>query len=401
MANPNLFDGIAVIIDDQIGKEEKEINNLIQQIEKANMPYLTYTGIPDIDEVRNFEGVSFLLFDWKLQTEHLSGTIEEGVKIPDALSKSWIADNISFLKGLSESCFVPVFIFTNENPEIVIRVLKENDLYQDDKPNSIFVKSKGELTGTVRFFRAIEKWINQTPSIYVLKVWEKEYRKAKNQLFREFYSLSPFWPNILWINFKDDRSNMSQELGDVITKNLYSRMAPFSFDDSKLKKISKKPEKDEVRSVLEGERFIKATGLDNNSISTGDVFKVPSKQYIYLNIRPDCDCIPDRNNTDSGIEDVELYLLKGSKLTGPKEQEDYNTKYGHFNEMDSQAIVFNMVNGKTYDFRFKKLKIVKWGDIKDNRIGRLLPPYITRIQQRYALYIQRQGLPRIPEMAVV
>ena len=43
---------------------------------------------------------------------------------------------------------------------------------------------------------------------------------------------------------------------------------------------------------------------------------------------------------------------------------------------------------------------MQWNNIKDNRIGRLLPPYITRVQQKYAHYLQRQGLPRIPKQAI-
>jgi len=69
--------------------------------------------------------------------------------------------------------------------------------------------------------------------------------------------------------------------------------------------------------------------------------------------------------------------------------------------MDNQSIVFNIIDGKTYNFKFKDLTINKWSAIKDKRVGRLLPPYITRIQQRYALYLQRQGLPRTPKQAIL
>jgi hypothetical protein len=60
-----------------------------------------------------------------------------------------------------------------------------------------------------------------------------------------------------------------------------------------------------------------------------------------------------------------------------------------------------MIAEKTYRYEFKNLTIKKWSEIKSSRIGRLLPPHITRIQQRYALYMQRQGLPRTPEKAII
>ena len=56
--------------------------------------------------------------------------------------------------------------------------------------------------------------------------------------------------------------------------------------------------------------------------------------------------------------------------------------------------------GKIFCFSLRDIKTEKWKDIKDNRIGRLLPPYITKVQQKYAAYLQRQGLPRIPEEAI-
>jgi len=52
-------------------------------------------------------------------------------------------------------------------------------------------------------------------------------------------------------------------------------------------------------------------------------------------------------------------------------------------------------------FKFNKDMIQpKWSEYKARRIGRLLPPYITRLQQKYAFYLQRQALPAIPEKAM-
>ena len=42
------------------------------------------------------------------------------------------------------------------------------------------------------------------------------------------------------------------------------------------------------------------------------------------------------------------------------------------------------------------LVIRKFREIKDKRIGRVLPPYITRIQQKCSQYIVREGTMPIP-----
>ena len=41
-----------------------------------------------------------------------------------------------------------------------------------------------------------------------------------------------------------------------------------------------------------------------------------------------------------------------------------------------------------------------YSDVKENKKGRILQPFIRHITERYALYIQRQALPRIPSQAI-
>ena len=69
-------------------------------------------------------------------------------------------------------------------------------------------------------------------------------------------------------------------------------------------------------------------------------------------------------------------------------------------EKINHAVVAFLDDGKIIEFKFSDFEIKEWDDIKDSRVGRLLPPYINRIQQRYSLYMQRQGLPRIPDDAI-
>jgi len=397
METSDIFNGIAVIIDDEIGEETAYINKLIEQIEDKNIPCVKYTALPNEDSIDNLQGISFLLLDWLILETDIRDFLTEGVNINSTLQRELTNANIQFIKRLKEKCFIPIFIFTNEDTSEIISKLEMNNLYKSDKSNFIFVKNKSELLDG-ELFNEIYSWIQETPSIYVLKEWEKEYEKAKNRLFWDFYNMSPSWPKILWDNFSSDSVNMSGALGEVISRNLCTRMTPFSFREDYLLDDISNDDKDEVRRVLEGERFIKEDGLHKDSIAAGDVFKLKGK--IYLNIRPDCDCVPNRNDEHSTIDDVNLYLLKGNRLANDKEGDCFNEKYGHFNEQDNNSIVFSMIECKSYVFQFKDLNIKNWSELKNKRIGRLLPPYITRIQQRYAFYLQRQGLPRTPEVAV-
>ncbi len=399
MGAVDLFTGISVVIDDEIGKKGANINNLIDQIEKNNVPCVKFTEIPDDETIEHFKGISFLLLDWQLEKEIDTEIVVEGVKTQQTKKTFDTKENIDFLKKLRETCFIPVFIFTNLSVDTVLAPLRKNGLYRDDGHNYIFVKNKSELKGKYRLFKEIEIWVNKRPSLYVLKTWEKVYQKAKKDLFYDFHDINPDWPKILWESFSDDGVNKSLQLGDLISKNLHTRMSPVEFADKSLEEKGGIVSRDELRKVIGGERFIKNSGLHDEAIGTGDFFKISSK--IYLNIRPDCDCIPDRKIQPSKLDDVELYLLRGSKLSLAKEQKDFNEDYGQFNEPHNQAMVFSMIDGKSYCFQFKDLIKKTWSELKNNRIGRLLPPHIIRIQQKYALFLQRQGLPRTPELAVL
>lgn len=394
MEMTGLIKGIAVVIDDEIDGSDPNIKNIITQIKNNNMPVITYSAIPPDEVVSHFCNVSFVLLDWNLIYDKLSDDqIRNGVRIPSGIIAS---DNIKFINNLLNICYCPVFIFSNENKDDIITILTRAKLYNKERPNHIFIRSKQEIIGRVKLFREVEKWLKTNPSMYVLKEWEKEYSKSKNKLFIDFQELSPSWPIIMWRNFEDDGVNKSLELGELITHNLYTRMSPFKFSNEIFSKKMKKIDKKELRRVLEGKCFMRK--IHDDDISPGDVFKISSKYY--LNIRAACDCVPDRSVSVAPIDSVKLYLLKGKKLSQNDGRKFFNKKYGFFTERVSQSIAFPIDDGNFISFDFKLIEIKEWHEVKNNRIGRILPPYINRIQQRYSLYIQRQGLPRVPYKAL-
>src|SRR5690606_7937686 len=123
------------------------------------------------------------------------------------------------------------------------------------------------------------------------------------------YALSSSWPKLLWRAFKDDGVDESISLGDLITRNLQTRMSPFSFSPEVISETQGNLNKEELRKVLGGERFLNRTGLHDASISPGDFFRLNDK--FYINIRPDCDCVA---RDDTTIDQVNLYLLEAKEL---------------------------------------------------------------------------------------
>jgi len=399
----DLFNGVAVVIDDEINDSKANVGNIVKQIESADIPILKYTELPSEKIIQHFHNLSFLLLDWRLIKEDITNEeIIEGVTIPDTRQEYDAAENIEFIKKLNEKCFCPIFIFTNEDADSIQSSLNEQKLMVADRPSNLFIQSKSALQNENDLFNKVAEWLQSTPSIYVLKEWEKEYQNSKIRLFSEFHTINPAWPTIMWKNFEADGANKSLEMGELISRNLHSRMTPFEFNNEILDKNSEVP-RDELRRVLEGERFLNKNSLHDDDISTGDLFKEEyrdngkTKYRYYLNIRAQCDLLRS-NNADN----VELYCLKGRIFDENKINNEGGNSIieGQFIEKINNSIVPFLDGGQIIEFLFRDIKPKKWKDLKEKRVGRLLPPYINRIQQRYALYMQRQGLPRIPNAAI-
>ena len=106
-------------------------------------------------------------------------------------------------------------------------------------------------------------------------------------------------------------------------------------------------------------------------------------------------------------ENPDFYCLPGVELVQkPNDKFDdisFSKGNGEFVERVYHAIVPFIANGKFIEFNFREFQVRKKDSLlsdKIKRIGRILPPYITKIQQRFALYMHRPGLPKIPKQAI-
>lgn len=388
-----LFKGIAVIIDDQVDEESANIKKIIDQLDKENMPYIKYKELPSDEIIKNFQSISFVLLDWKLINN--KDLLDESVRIPEELKKDNDKANIEFLKKLKETCFCPVFIFTNENIDDIKTKLKDASLHEDDKCSIFLIKNKVDFEKEGSLFEELEKWLKESLSIYLLKEWDNAYQKAKSKLFIDFQNRSPYWVKIIWKTFEDDGVNPDTEMGELIAKNILSMTSPLKLDKKLFELKETQPNIDEIISCMERQVYISSENLDNELPCTGDIFKKGKKYYV--NIRPSCDLIPRGENK---LESIELYLLECEKLKKSKTEEFYDKKYNKMKDSDTFYLVFPFVKANILKIKFKKMKIKNWQEINDERynlVGRLLHPYLTKLQIKYAAYFQRQGLPRIPK----
>ena len=390
----DLMSGIAVVIDDALDPESPASNNgdrdrivnIVALFEKEwCTPFYRASRMPPDDTWDNLlKSASFVLLDWKLWQGSASELETHGVE-----------KNLEFLERAKDHS-VPVFIFTNEDPDDIAYRLER--IYEGDslKKSFVFIQRKSELLSNDSLnLECVLNWVTENASVYTLKKWDQLFSVARRSLFSSMYAVSPDWPRVFWHAYQADGVDPSLGLTQLISDGLCGRMRTIAFTqevlDSQNHDDLEVPPND-LRALIEATTF-RATATDDD-IRCGDLFKLPKGKYL-LNIRPDCDCVP---RDDLKRDDVELYCIKGKKMRESEVTRAFGG--GHFRERPDQSIVFAATEGRSIRFRFKDLRVKTFGELRDQRIGRLLHPYLTRIQQRYGLYLQRQGLPSVPAGAV-
>lgn len=387
MENENLFKGIGMVVDDEVNSgRDKAIDGIVKYLENDNhLPLVKYDVLPDDIEASCLSKLSFLLLDWELNTLKDA----DGNSIPNAaLKEQNIRDNVAFIKQVVNKVVIPIFIFSNENIDSIKNSLSQYEIIKDDENEPIFILGKSDLFDNENkciMFDKVNEWLKKTPSIYVTQKWKTVYLDAINGMALDMRAASPYWPNLLWNNYESDGVNPSEEISSLINQNTLSRIQPVEFDKEILS-VKRTCDEQILKRLLERQRFISNEYLGDLS-STGDIYKWGQKYY--LNIRPSCDCVGREGKNY-------IYLIKGEKVKEKEIQNGlFNDKYGNFNEQ-SNFVIVGPIDGFFFRFKFKDIVIEDFEDKKDRRIGRLLPPFITHVTQKYSLYIHRQGLPRLP-----
>jgi len=98
--------------------------------------------------------------------------------------------------------------------------------------------------------------------------------------------------------------------------------------------------------------------------------------------------IEERKKTQADDNSKQKILEKQLKILETSYHISLLEKFGHFHEKLNEAIIPFMYRGNTFSFRFRDVEVKPFSD-SGNRIGRLLPPFITHIRTKYAQYLLR------------
>ena len=409
----DLFVGPAVVVDDQISRQNTGVQAVVRELEEANFPVIKLQELPSDDEIHHWQAMSLIVLDWdlydaaQLAPGDTDGTIstEEllpsfGVAMPEAISDDPRRNSLRFVNKLLDELYCPIIVISNHDVQLIWRQLEENREENEIRQlrARVMVRSKTQSDDTL--LAGLTSWISRHPAVYALKLWERGYETAKNSLFRDFQISDVEWPGILWRTAYADGVNPNHNLADTISRNLLHRMGPNVFSSDIITSVNLAESMDSVRRVLHQHAVVPAERLHSDVIMPGDFFAVtdshigvPDKVDICLT--PACDLVPREN----GDEDIRMLMVRAfrvpdSDLKKPKALRDRRRA----EEQTTAAVLHHLVpESAMYIVRFKAWSITTWNIVKERRLGRLLEPYVSLLQQRNALFSQRQGLPRLPD----
>ena len=386
----DLFAGIGVVIDDKVfcrDEQEDRIVSIVKELETVKkFPLVKYADLPDDSILSKLNNVSFLLLDWEIDArEDVLGDVGVNVSLGAEFKAAQEQRVIEIVQMILKTCMIPIFIFSNQDIDSIKSKLTEAKVDLDK--SQVFIERKANLVEDGALFSKIGEWVNGVSGVYVVKSWEQAFCHAKNQFFAEMANNTSHWPKAIYKAAIDDSTDPAEDITQAISQNVISRMLPIKISQEQIDKDIKKPSKEELLGIMKGQFF-----LDNASDSSmvGDLYKIKSGEY-FVNIRPTCDCIDGRVDSDGLV-----YLLRCSKLSDSQAGRLYIKEDGHFKETISCAVVGPLYESQFYRIDFSKVKVVEYSQYRAKKVGRILPPVINHVTERYSLYIQRQALPRIP-----
>ena len=397
-----LFVGPAVVVDDEIGSDDCTMQPIVEQIEARNIPVYCKSEPPSPEELRHWRSFSLIVLDWELYPDSQSaGARVPGVRMPDVISEENDAKVGDFVKNLLEMLYAPIFIFSNQSVDNITTQLADRlDMDEDQLRERVMIRSKSDMSTSL--FETLTDWLSARPAIYALKNWDYSYEEAKKGLFDDLHASSPNWPKCILSASDLDKVNPHFELSEMIARNIIHRFQPLVFDSSvfESKGDSRAELPHALRRVVHRQAVIANESLHKDMLMPGVFFfaepdaGLPST--ILINITPACDLVPRGKGAE--LDDVRMTLVQADRVAiNSKGDIGRITKEIKRNDLESLVLFVLTDSAWPYKVSFKNWERYTWKEKKEQRQGRLLEPYITLLQQKFALYFHRQGLPRLPE----
>lgn len=405
--------GAAVVIDDRIDDPDDALQSILKQLRDADVPLITLRSLPSIESLVYWKQFGLIVLDWELSYSSAddSTSIPVGVTVPSELAAGTRQHNFEFISYLLNETALPVFVASNADLEDIRGQLA--GAFPDQASglqDRVMVFGKGELE--VSLFETIGVWINSRPALRALDAWSRAYVDAEIAAFHEFSRAEEDWVVSVQRAARADSASFGATLRGLIASSIVNRIGALRLEmadpaDAPLSDAAA------LRRVLHLSAVIPDEALDPSEPGTGDLYVPVGAPQPYPEIRilltPECDLV-------RGDVWRYTYLPAIRKVPDPEKQQPASGKrVERIGRPERLHVVTSLLTpaGDEYDIALKdweSISVARWsGPVADDgsgsepglwpgfaRIGRLLDPYLTHIQQQFALTTIRKGLPRLP-----
>lgn len=383
----SILEGSVVFVDDDYATDNTHAKAFYDALQSHGRPVAAYKKVPPAKHLDHWDGIALVVLDWNL-TE--SENRVEGVAIPTMAADAQRDDLIKFLISLLDRYFCPVFIVSADAPDQIENALQSAEGFPSGalgRRVQILQKDAEDL------LPKLETLVAEDPILSTFRVWEQQYQTAKNRMFIDLDVLGTDWLVYILKVAQEDGTDAGYELVNSLYGNLQHRVDPAAFDLALLANTTLPEGGEAQRKLIHGRSVLPEKRLYRSTIMPGDFFKKWRKtdpdDAIWINITPACYTVRGRTNSE-----VRLHLIRGvpEPVLNTQTPEKLRSKREH--ETHS-ATVDVLHDGKAYKFDFATLEIFSWSTVSKHRLGRLLAPYITDVQQRHAIYLTSGGLPAV------
>ena len=382
----NFLSATALVIDDEIVDENSTISRIISKLEQQGTLFVKHREL--LESIDSISNIAFIVLDWDLMKKEQIADMPEGVSLGATLLEDQKSKIRDFIKDVIGKYFIPIFIFTQENIESIKEYLECEAIVKEAiGKNRVYLSSKGALQDD-QVIVSLNDWLNNSMTVYTYKIMEEAIETAKHKFFNEMYTCDVNWPcHVYQILKKDEPADINSDFQEFLMTSFTSTINPIVFNPSGFERtVSLDPA--EVIKIFGKIKFLSYEGQANIGLHSGDIYVNcdGEKNEYLINVSASCDMRYKR-----------CYFVMGKDTSSPKKY-DIVCTYTVKRILEKKGIEFHLDNALLLDITdANKITLECEEGTKDyKRIGRLLNPYISGLQNKYSNYITRVGELREP-----
>ena len=382
----NYLSATALVIDDEIVDETSTISGIIAELERQGTLFIKRREL--LESIDSISNLAFIILDWDLSKREEKEQLPECVSLGAALLENQKSKIRDFIQNVIDRYFVPIFIFTQENIESIQSYLAEQEPIKEaiDK-NRVYICSKNSLKNE-QVIVSLNDWLNNSMTVYTYKIIEEAIENAKHRYFNEMFVCDLNWPCLVYQTLNADNPvDINSDFQEFLLTSFTSTINPIRFNSAGFEKaVNLEPA--EVIKIFGKIKFLSYEGQAEVGLHSGDIYANSDgeKNEYLINVSAACD-----------MRNKRCYFVTGEEMSHPRKHDIVYT-YTVKRILDNQGIEFHLNDAQLLDITDVNEIILDYnGEVKQyKRIGRLLNPYISALQNKYSDYITRVGALKEP-----